>query len=322
MAEQTTHNMADVFVPGILLCQTHFAYRTTRNVIADAVERIAEEGFFCGVEIADVADPGDRRRIGEIVRARNLHLTQWMSMVLETEQLNLSSLDENLRAGSIARITQLLPFAAECGAESIAVISGPDPGPALRSEAVERLFSSLCELAEAIKIYHPMRLVLEPLDRDAHKNGLIGPTSEAVELARRLRRFYPDVGLCWDTAHAALSGEDVFESIALYHEFIVQMHLANAILDRSHSDFGDYHIPTGAPGFLTTEKIALIMGCAIKAKLFGEARPGMSVEIHTAEGDDPRATQVLCKRVLCDAWNMFVSGTPDMKATDTSGVRR
>lgn len=121
---------------------------------------------------------------------------------------------------------------------------------------------------------------------------------------------------------AALCGEHVLESVATYNEFIDQIHLANAILDRSHSDFGDYHVPPGAPGFLTTDKIALIMDCAIKAELFGEARPGVSVEIRTADGGDPWATEALCRRVLSEAWDMYLSGVPDMKATDTRGIRR
>ncbi len=50
--------MTDVFKPSILLSETHFSYRNIGGVIAGAVERIADEGFFRGIEIPDCSGFG------------------------------------------------------------------------------------------------------------------------------------------------------------------------------------------------------------------------------------------------------------------------
>ncbi|OFX18196.1 MAG: hypothetical protein A2Z18_01200 [Armatimonadetes bacterium RBG_16_58_9] len=302
--------MRHVFTPGILLGETHYAFRTARGVIADAVARVADEGFYGGVEISDVSDVADRKRIENTVQAHGLRLTQWMTTLLITEKLNLSSLDEDLRCRSVARMKQQMNFTAECGAHSFALFSGPDPGPGLRAKATQQLYVSFCELSEALTSYHPMRLIFEPLDRDAYKNGLIGPMSEAADLVRRVRCCYPNVGLCWDSAHVALCGEDVLESILAYHEFVDQIHLANAVLDRSYPDFGDRHMPLGVPGFLTTEMMAKVIGRVVSAGFPRKSHPMLSVEIRTPDGGDPWLTEAWGRRALEQAWRICL--TEDM----------
>ncbi len=224
--------MKTSIIPSVLLSETHFAYCRRKDCIGDAVARVADDGFYGGVEIADIPDASERERIGSVVQAYGLRLIQWMSMVLVTENLNLSSLDESLRKQTVARMKGLTDQAAQCTASGFAVLSGPDPGPQLRKDATEQLYKSMCELAEALKQYHPMALILEPLDRDAHKNGLLGPTREVVELMARLRRQFPNVGVSWDTAHVALCDEDILQSFKTAHSYIRQIHLADAVLDR------------------------------------------------------------------------------------------
>jgi len=300
--------MTNCFTPTLLLGETHFFHRNQPGVIAAAIDRMSGEGFFRGVEIADVAVFEDRRRIGRIMRDQSTRLTYWTSMILYEEQLNLSALDEDLRRKSVARIKQEMNFAAECEAACFAVLSGPDPGPAYRAVGTEQLFRSLCELAEALKAFSGLRLLLEPLDREAHKNALIGPTPEAVGLARRVRQIHPMFGLSWDTAHAALCGEDLFEAIRAGRSCIAQIHLANAVLDRQDPRFGDHHMPIGKPGFLDVKVIADLFRMAMEIGWFGDNRPGVSVEVRTAQGNDPWETVTQCRRILEEAWTLFAEG--------------
>ncbi len=298
--------IGEAFRPGIVLSETYFAYLRVRSVIADAIVKVVDEDFYECVGIADVNDDSDRKRIGDVVRSYGPVLTQWMTGVLVTEHLNLSSLDETLRKRSVTRIKEHFGPAAECGACKIAVLSGPDPGPALRADATEALYTSLCELAEAIKAFGFTHLLLEPLDRGAHKNGLIGPTSEAVALIRRVREFYPYIGLCWDSSHIALCGEDIFQSLIMSKPYIVQIHLANPVLDRRRSDFGDNHIPFGEPGFFTLQKIADLFQKAVEIELFVKQRPCVSVEVRTPRGVDPWEIVVQARHLLEKAWSLFV----------------
>jgi sugar phosphate isomerase/epimerase len=295
----------DFISPSILLSETHFHFYGVKSVLADALERVADEGFYRGIEMADISDPAERKRIGKIIEENGLALTQWMSMVLITEKLNLSSLDEDLRRKSVARMIDWMPLCAECGTTSFAVLSGPDPGPALRAQTTEQLYRSFIEICEALERYRPLRLLLEPLDRDAHKNFLIGPTDEAASLLRRVKEQYPKAGLSWDTAHSALCEEDVVASMCGYRDCISQMHLANAVLDRSDTRYGDHHMPMGAPGFLTVEKCADLFEAGVKCGFLGENRPGVSVEVRGEKNGDPWDTERGGREFVLAAWNEF-----------------
>ena len=299
-------SMTDDFLPSIVLAETHFPYLREKGIIAAAVARLALEGFYRSLEIAAVGDGEERRRVGKIVREHDLSLTMWLSAVLVGEDLNLSSTEERERRRSVDRVKEFIPWAEECAATRLAVVSGPDPGPADRQTATERLVISLRELCQALQDRGTMTLILEPLDRGAHKNGLIGPTAEAVALMKRLREVHPNVGLSWDTAHVALCGEDVFESLASAHPYIHQIHLANAVLDRADPQFGDHHMPFGSKGFLTVEKISAIFRRARELGLFGERRPCVAVEVRTLEGQDPWRTEQDGRQILNDAWEIRV----------------
>ncbi len=295
----------DFISPSVLLSETHFHFYGAKSVLADAVERVADEGFYRGIEMADVADPADRKRMGEVVDKSGLVLTQWMSMVLITEKLNLSSVDENLRGKSVARMIDWMPLCAECGTNSFAVLSGPDPGPALRHQAKEQLYRSFIEICEALERHKPMRLLLEPLDREAHKNFLIGPTDEAASMLRRVKQQFPDAGLSWDTAHSALCEEDIVASMCKYQDCIAQMHLANAVLDRNYPSYGDHHMPMGAPGFMTVQKCADLFQAGVNCGLLGEKRPGVSVEVRGEKNGDPWETERAGREFVFAAWDEF-----------------
>jgi sugar phosphate isomerase/epimerase len=148
---------------------------------------------------------------------------------------------------------------------------------------------------------------LEPLDRGAHKNGLIGPTREAVELALRIRAVHPAFAISWDSSHAALCGENLPDSLTVAKNCIAQIHLANAVLDRQDPRFGDHHIPIGPPGFLNPQSIADLFAHAAAIGLFGERRPGVSVEVRSAPDADPWKTEKHGRRVIEEAWAIFTS---------------
>jgi hydroxypyruvate isomerase len=300
--------MRKAFIPSLLLAETHFAHHGEKNIVADAVERVASDGFYGGVEIVDVTDAAERKRVGQIVRQSGLRLTHWMSRVLNTEGLNLSAIDQRLRARSVARLKEHMGQAAECGATSFAVLSGPDPGPSLRSQATEQLFASLCELAEALTDHGAMNLVIEPLDRGAHKNGLLGPTAEAVDLMTRVSMKHPRVGIAWDTAHVALCNEDLVESVQRSAPYMLQVHLSNAILDRADPGFGDHHMVFGSKGFLSVRAIADLFAAFERCGLFTPPRLTVAVEIRGNREEDPWITERRGRAVLLDAWDLYRQG--------------
>lgn len=300
--------MTEALRPSILLSETHNPYMYDKGVIADAIGRVADEGFYRSIEIADVPNAGDRKRIGETMRGGEVTLTQWMSMILLTEGLTLSSPDEALRKKSVTRMIEMIGPALECGTSRLAVLSGLDPGPPLRAEATERLYASLMELCEAVDRTFPMSVMLEPLDRDAHKNHLLGPTAEFVALFRRIRETFPSAGVSWDSAHVSLCGEDFLESFEAARDVTVGIHLANAVLDRADERFGDNHMDVGPPGFLTLKGIAEIFRRGITNGLFARVRPSIAVEIRTAPDNDPWLTEARGRAILEQTWTLSQYG--------------
>ncbi|MBM4029766.1 MAG: TIM barrel protein, partial [Planctomycetes bacterium] len=166
------------FRPCILVSETHHPFLGAVGVFANALERIARDGFYGAAGIAGVPDGGERRQIADIVTTSGMSLTYWTSFVLAAQHLNLSALDPELRARSVSTIKRQMDDAMECGASALGVLSGPDPGPAARPAALEALCDSLRELATAGA--HRLTVVIEPLDREIHKKGLLGPMSDSV----------------------------------------------------------------------------------------------------------------------------------------------
>ena len=295
-------NLKNAFRPSLLLSQTHFQNKFKKGIIASAVERITDEKFYQAVEIDIIYDRSDRKRIEKVVRSHNLILIQWLTTILLNENLNLSAMNESVRRKSVLRSISFFDKACECGVKNIAVLSGVDPGSKLRRKAIENLFISLCELLEVLSKYKGMQLLIEPLDRGAHKNFLIGPTDESISLLNRVSKVYKNIGIVWDSAHVALCGEDIENSFLKSSSYIKGIHLSNAILDKNHIKYGDYHMPIGGPGFLTIEKISSLFSKAIEAGLFYKKKPNVAVEIQTQVGENPWDTEAKCRKILEDAW--------------------
>jgi len=296
--------LEDEFKPSILFCEVFFPYLRNEKLVVDTITDIAEEGFYKAAEIYPIKSVKARRMLYKNVYENHIHLTQWLTPVLNDEKLDISSINKPLREKSVERIKQLIDSGCETGVKTISLISGHDPGQDYRLTATDALFDSLCELLDYMKQYPQMNLIIEPLDRGIHKNRLIGPTDEAVSLIKRVKRIYPDIGISWDSAHTVLCGEDMMESIIKSREHIFQIHLSNAILDREDKLYGDYHMPVGSPGFLTLEVIARLLISMLESKLFNDRKPFISVEVHTNANEDPKKTEKDCRRILLEAWDI------------------
>ncbi|HUV08605.1 MAG TPA: sugar phosphate isomerase/epimerase family protein, partial [Spirochaetia bacterium] len=264
-------SIQDAFQPALLVSEIYALlledYRgNTDELMVDTIERVSEEGFFRGAALLPVVSAGQRSRLARILERTGLSLTVWFNPLIAAEGLNLSSLDEGLRKRSVQRLKECFEQAVETGAEFLGLCSGPDPKPGsaeIRAEATARFQESLLELCQAAQ-GHSRTVILEPLDRGAHKDGLIGPVSEAAPLVERVRSSFSNVTLCWDSAHTVLCGEDLLDSLELAAGTTAQIHLASAVLDRGKPGFGDHHMLPGPPGCLDVETAARIFERAVQ----------------------------------------------------------
>ncbi|MHA6250767.1 sugar phosphate isomerase/epimerase family protein [Oceanobacillus sp. CAU 1775] len=282
------------FLPSLLLPEVFHPVKRERNLAADVIERVVEYDFYKSIELGDGFEKEERNRILRAKEQHHLSITQWLTFLIEENNLDVSSLDSQLRAKTVRAIKESLPLAAEIGAENIALVTGDDPGRELWRDGVEGLYESLCEIAEAAQEYQ-MTLLIEPLDRFAHKKRIIGTTDETVDLLKRVQQSYPNVGIAFDTAHAALNEEDIFVALEKGKDLIQQIHFSNAVLDKSSNLYGDYHMEIGEPGFLTVERISEILK---KARSLGiQSKKGLRVAAEV-RGKDNLETCYLNERNL------------------------
>lgn len=294
--------LTDVVTPSVLLSETHFPVRTGKSVFARAVERVAEHGYFRHVEITDVGDAADRCRIGGVIAQSGVTLTQWLTLLLHESNLSLSDADDTLRREAVQCVLARIEPALECGATVVAVGSGPDPGPDLRQHALAQLERSLDAICDRALAFPDLLIGLEPLDRGAHKNGLLGPTPESVRVLNRVRASRSNMVLCWDSAHVMLCGEDMLASLRQAAPLVRQVHFANAVLDRTQPGFGDLHMAPGPPGFLDLAMIGRLLRIMYSEALFGCRKPSVALEVRTTAGMEPWSNVVQCAAWLRDAW--------------------
>lgn len=245
-------------VPSLLLPEIYAPWKAEPGFLVAQIERAGREGFYRSVEIGPIAEAADRSAIKRVCEEHDLQVAAWLTQILDEEKFDLTAIDEATRRRSVEGIKRSLPAAIACGATTVALVGGPDPGPALRERGYDSFVNSMTEICvEAGNL--GAAVMFEPLDRFAHKKRLIGPTEEIVQAFARVRANCPTFGLAFDTAHAALNEEDISASLALAGEQVVNLHLSNAVLDRNDPLYGDHHMMPGAPGFLTVDRAAAII---------------------------------------------------------------
>ena len=296
--------MRQIFRPGLHLGEIYYPVRFDGAVMADAVARACVEGEYDGVEIADLPDRTVRLRIGETARAHNLRVAVWQAERQQDTGWGMSSPDPSRRGAALAELKKGLETAAESGAGDVLYIGRLDPGSDVREESRRCLADSLSELAEAAAAYS-LRVVFEPLDRGVDQRGLIGRTADAAAMIEALGAAHPNLRLAWDTAHAALSGDDLETALRRAYPLLAQIHLANVIVNPDHDDYGDHHRPLGPPGLLTQERITAIFRLLAELRQEDSPPPYLSFEVRTQPGGDPATTERHTRQMRDAAWRMM-----------------
>lgn len=249
---------------------------------AEIVSRVNDFGYYRAVETAVVCDAALSARLGAVCADAGLYWMCWASPFINGEGLNISSLDGEVWEHSVGRLTELLKMAADAGANAFAFLSGPRPeNPGRLTEALGRLEEGMLRLADCAERYSGFRLLIEPLDRDVHKHGALGTSQEAAALIRNVRKVHSESFIVWDSAHFALQERDLSSSLQTCGDAIGHIHLCNAVLDRDHPLYGDYHIMPGGAGYLDEISAARILVQAAACPMLPDVIP-VAVEARPA----------------------------------------
>lgn len=246
------------------LLEMFMPYRNDEKRMIHVLERAASYNFYRNVELPSFRDAENRNYVRNYLEKNKLNATTFVTPYVKERKLALCDLDEGGRQAALALVKYHAQLAADTGYSNFGVPSGDDPGEEKRKEAKKVMADSMIELAEFTRKLG-MNLTIEPLDRYVYKKQLIGPMPETCEWFRPIHEAAPNTFIHWDSAHEALGGIELDESLECVRPFLGQFHLCDAITDPSHPAFGDLHMDVAtAPdwkteGFLTPERGAEIL---------------------------------------------------------------
>ncbi len=295
--------------PSLHLLEVFMPVAGNETFLVNLLQEMAEVPFYKGFELPIIEQKENQAAVRALAES-GYQITQWSSPKINDGGYNLSSLDPKLRADSVAYAITLIKTAAESGTTHVGLPSGYDPGDADREEAKKALFDSYCQLSEAAKSCPGLDLTMEPLDRYAHKKQLMGPIHEVVEWFGPLKKECPNIFLHWDSAHEALAGIDLIESLEAALPYMAQFHICNCVTDPSNPCFGDWHMEIGrAPeyknwGYLNLDIAAnLLKRAASEDTVPGVKNTHVAVEVRTHLGDDIMKRELEIREFLMAAYD-------------------
>jgi len=280
--------------------------------IESSLRKILLDDYFSAVEITWIKDSDVRRRILDIMPQAGMRVVYAGGPPYGIGGINLAALDAEERADSLVRARHQIDEAYAFGARLHIITAGKDPGADHRDRARDHLVDSICELcgyARERATAYCLTLSMEPIDRDVHRYGFIGPTQEASDVARRVHDRGEYLGITLDQSHVAQLGEDPANAIKEAGEYLIHAHLANCLLaDRDNPLYGDEHPYFGAPGTehagLEVQQYLLELGrngFFSRQVPYGK-RPIISMEVKPHADEQPDLILAATKRVVEDAW--------------------
>jgi sugar phosphate isomerase/epimerase len=276
-------------------------------------ERVAADPFFEVLEITRIQNPEVRQRVREIADVARVDLGFGAQPGVLMNKLNTAALDEAARRAAVADVKQSIDQAYEHGCKLLAMIDGLEswPGQAHQAQALDQVTRSLdelCTYAEQRARDYLLTISLETFDRAIEKKSLLGPTRDAVEVARRVRERHPNFGLTIDLSHLPLLGETPREALTLARDYLIHTHVGNCQMrDPAAPSYGDKHPRFGAPGTENdvddlAEFLTVLHEIGFFKKDLPTRRPVVTFEVRPLPGERQDLLLANCRRVFEEAW--------------------
>lgn len=268
------------------------------------ITRIAEDDFFGGIEIKSPPDDV-RDEVARLLQSSKLDVGYAAQAVLLGEKLDLNSAVPQQREAAITRIKSAVDEAYFFGAKQLGLLSGPAPTIEKREKARELLTDSLIQLCRYAQSKGNLSITLEVFDRDIDKKCLIGPTEEAVEVAKEVRRHFPNFGLMIDLSHLPLMKESPEHALGLARDYLTHAHIGNCILkDKNHPAYGDKHPSFGmAAGENDVAEVRQFLKALMDIGYIGAGKQNVvAFEVKPLESQSSEVVIANAKRTLLQAW--------------------
>jgi len=279
--------------------------------ILETMSKITMDEFFGAIEVSWVKDPETRVKVGKLLEPTYLDVVFCGGPPILLQKLDMHSLDPAVRRVAVKGIKGLVDEAYTVGAKILITCSGPDTAQEKRGQAKSLLIESLkevCAYAEQRAGDYTLFVTLENFDKEYDKRLLIGPTTEAVEIAEAVRREHKNFGLTVDLSHLPLLKETSEGALLTSKDYLEHVHIGNCVMaDKAHPLYGDQHPRFGVKGGENqVEDLIAFLRALKNIGYFGKKTvtrlPVVSFEVKPSAEETSEVVIASSKRVFLDAW--------------------
>ncbi len=299
--------LSDLHIPkGIVHFMVYPSTIRGDGPILETLKYLADDDYFHLIEITHIEDDSVRKEAVRMLHDSGKQYTFAAQPCLLMNNMNLNDPDADNRAAAVETMKTAINEATEIDAQAIGFLSGKDPGPSKRDEAFEVLTDSVLSICEYAKSVDPdLQVVLETFDRvDCGKNRLVGPTAEAVDFAKGIRKECPGFSLLIDLSHLPLLEETAAQSLDIAREVLGHVHVGNCVIkDPEHPAYGDEHPPFGIEeGENGARELAEFLAELFKIGYLNDDNCGnVSFEIKPLSGQESREVIDNAKQTMSEA---------------------
>ena len=276
--------------------------------ILETLGKILKDDYFGAVEVTWIKDDGVRKEAARMLRCAHVDVVFAGQPPLLTQKLDINAADDAARKQAIDQCKNSVDQAYELGASILALLSGPNPADGDKKAATDRLVDSLIQICKYAQSSGKLTVCLETFDYDIDKKCLVGPTVEAVELAKRVRAQCPNFGLTVDLSHQPMLNESIKHMVSTAGEYLLHAHIGNCVLsDTSLPSYGDQHPAFGCScGVNDVDEVVEFFKALQDVGYFKKSLPTrmpvVSFEVKPLSGEDSDVVVAGAKRVLNEAW--------------------
>ena len=279
--------------------------------VLETVGKIVNDEFFGAIEVSWVKDSATRVKLAKLLELSSLDIVYCGGPPILIQKLDMNSLDSATRKAAVEGVKKLVDEAYTLGAKILVVCSGPDVAEDKRAKAKDLLVESLkevCRYAQQKAGDYTLFISLENFDREIDKKLLIGPTAEAAEIAKAVKKECKNFGLTVDLSHLPLLKETPEEMISSAREHLEHVHIGNCVMRyKTHPLYGDQHPYIGMEGGEIginelTSFLRALKDSGYFSKKTVTRMPVVSFEVKPARGETSELIIAGSKRVFIDAW--------------------
>lgn len=246
-----------MYYQSILVSNVFDPMTTNNEELEKLFEELANQKKYKGIETRVIRDKRLRSIFNKLSKEAEWTVTYWVTGEIDRAGLNPSTTDKAVYKETIKELKELVDLAALGNCTYFGIASGKSKGKDYLSEELNQFEKTVRTLVDYLSQYDGMKLVIEPLDGFAHKNGVLGDTETVLNFLERFKneQFLKNgtLSICWDSAHVALNEDDLSDSIHKLAPYVSRIHYSNAVLDKKHDLYGDNHMKFIKPGFLTPQ---------------------------------------------------------------------